>query len=226
MTQNLAQQLILLRLIRLAAKRAAELTFDHTENRFHITTLVIVALEPSLIVRIEVIEASPYRVFRVRLRVVSEINIGRCSLALDKLQVGAARIRFICAHFTQDEVFSRRINQTTKLRRVASVGENIADLGGLKIAYLAFQKSLEGKPRPPAIDGFTPEQRFFLSFAQNWRRSTRPEALRLMLATDPHSPPRFRVLGPISNMPEFFAAFNCKPGDSGIRAENVQVKIW
>ena len=107
-----------------------------------------------------------------------------------------------------------------------TLGENIADLGGLKIAYLALQKSMEGKPRPPAIDGFTPEQRFFLSFAQNWRRSTRPEALRLMLASDPHSPPRFRVLGPVSNMPEFFAAFGCKPGDSGIRAENVQVKIW
>jgi putative endopeptidase len=107
-----------------------------------------------------------------------------------------------------------------------TLGENIADLGGLKIAYLAFQKSLEGKPRPQPIDGFTPEQRFFLSFAQNWRRNTRPETLRLMLATDPHSPPRFRVNGPVSNMPEFFEAFGCKTGDSGIRAENVQVKIW
>lgn len=107
-----------------------------------------------------------------------------------------------------------------------TLGENIADLGGLKIAYLAFQKSLEGKPRPPVIDGFTPEQRFFLAFAQNWRRNIRPEALRLMLATDPHSPPRFRVLGPVSNMPEFFAAFGCKPGDSGIRGEAIQVKIW
>jgi putative endopeptidase len=107
-----------------------------------------------------------------------------------------------------------------------TLGENIADLGGLKIAYLAFQKSLEGKPRPPVIDGFTPEQRFFLAFAQNWRRNTRPEALRLLIATDPHSPPRFRVLGPVSNMPEFFEAFGCKAGDSGIRAENIQVKIW
>jgi putative endopeptidase len=85
---------------------------------------------------------------------------------------------------------------------------------------------MEGKPRPPLIDGFTPEQRFFLSFAQNWRRNTRPEALRLMLATDPHSPPRFRVNGPVSNMPEFFEAFGCKTGDAGIRAEKIQVKIW
>ncbi|HEX8891246.1 MAG TPA: M13 family metallopeptidase, partial [Pyrinomonadaceae bacterium] len=107
-----------------------------------------------------------------------------------------------------------------------TLGENIADLGGLKIAYLAYQKSLEGKPRPAAIDGFTPEQRFFLSFAQNWRRNTRPESVRLMLQGDPHSPPRFRVNGPVSNMPEFSQAFQCKPGDSGIRPENVQVKIW
>jgi putative endopeptidase len=116
--------------------------------------------------------------------------------------------------------------ETLHINGKLTLGENIADLGGLKIAYLAFQKSLEGKPRPPSIDGFTPEQRFFLSFGQNWRRNTRPEALRLMLATDPHSPPRFRVNGPVSNMPEFFAAFGCKPGDAGIRAENIQVKIW
>jgi putative endopeptidase len=107
-----------------------------------------------------------------------------------------------------------------------TLGENIADLGGLKIAYLAFQKSLEGKPRPQPIDGFTPEQRFFLAFAQNWRRNTRPETLRLMLLSDPHSPPRFRVNGPVSNMPEFFEAFGCKPGDPSVRAENIQVKIW
>jgi putative endopeptidase len=106
------------------------------------------------------------------------------------------------------------------------LGENIADLGGLKIAYLALQKALEGKPRPPLVDGLTPEQRFFLAFAQGWRRNSRPEILRLMLATDPHSPPRFRVMGPVSNMPEFFQAFGCKPGDKGMRAENVQVKIW
>ena len=91
-----------------------------------------------------------------------------------------------------------------------TMGENIADLGGLKIAYLALQKSLEGKPRPPKIDGFTPEQRFFLAFAQGWRRNMRPEAVRLQIATDPHSPARFRVLGPLSNMPEFVKALVVK----------------
>jgi putative endopeptidase len=116
--------------------------------------------------------------------------------------------------------------ETLHVNGKLTLGENIADLGGLKIAYLAYQKSLEGKPRPPVVDGFTPEQRFFLSFAQNWRRNTRPESVRLMLQGDPHSPPRFRVNGPVSNMPEFSQAFQCKPGDSGIRPENVQVKIW
>jgi putative endopeptidase len=107
-----------------------------------------------------------------------------------------------------------------------TMGENIADLGGLKIAYLAFQKSLEGKPRPPEIDGYTPEQRFFLAFAQAWRRNTRPEAVRLMIATDPHSPPRFRVLGPLSNMPEFLKAFGCEGGSSIARPDALRVKIW
>ncbi len=107
-----------------------------------------------------------------------------------------------------------------------TLGENIADIGGVKIAYYAFQKSLAGKPRPKDIDGFTPEQRFFLSFAQNWRRNIRPEALKLMLQTDPHSPPRFRVLGVVANLPEFSKAFGCQPGDPLNRPENAQVRIW
>jgi len=107
-----------------------------------------------------------------------------------------------------------------------TMGENIADLGGLKIAYLAFQKSLEGKPRPTPIDGFTAEQRFFLAFAQSWRRKTRPEAVRLMIATDPHSPPRYRVIGPLSNMPEFLSAFACEGENTLARPEALRVKIW
>lgn len=107
-----------------------------------------------------------------------------------------------------------------------TMGENIADLGGLKIAYLALQKSLEGKPRPEKIDGYTPEQRFFLAFAQGWRRNIRPEAVRLMIATDPHSPARFRVLGPLSNMPEFVNAFGCSAEASIARPESLRVNIW
>ena len=93
-----------------------------------------------------------------------------------------------------------------------TLGENIADLGGVKISYLAFTKSLEGKPHPAPIDGYTAEQRFFLAYAQTWKRLTRPESVKLMLSSDPHSPPRFRVMGPLYNLPEFDEAFGCKSG--------------
>ena len=105
-------------------------------------------------------------------------------------------------------------------------GENIADLGGLKIAYYAYQKSLEGKPRPIAIDGFTPEQRFFINFAHCWRSKIRDEAQKMYLATDPHSPDKIRVNGTVSNLPEFAEAFGCKPDDPGIRPVSIRVKIW
>ncbi len=99
------------------------------------------------------------------------------------------------------------------------LGESIADLGGLTIAYKAFEKSLEGKPRPPEIDGFTPEQRFFLAYAHLWAQNARPEFERLRTNTDPHPLGRFRVIGPLSNMPFFRKAFECKPGDAMVRAE-------
>jgi putative endopeptidase len=89
-----------------------------------------------------------------------------------------------------------------------TLGENIADFGGLRIAYLAFQKAMKSNPLG-VVNGYTPEQSFFLSFAQGWRRNIRPEQVRLMVATDPHSPARYRVLGPLSHMPEFSKAFAC-----------------
>ena len=104
-----------------------------------------------------------------------------------------------------------------------TLGEDIADLGGLKIAYLAFEKSQVGKPKVGRIGGYTPEQRFFLSFAQIWRQNVRPEALRLSLATDPHAPNKFRVLGPIANLPEFAQAFPCPAGDA---PKTARVNIW
>jgi putative endopeptidase len=103
-------------------------------------------------------------------------------------------------------------------------GESIADLGGLTIAYAAFQKSMEGKPRPPAIDGFTPEQRFFLGYAQVWASNSRPEYERLLVNIDPHPLPRFRVNGPLSNMPQFAQAFQCKTGQAMVREDRCQ--IW
>ncbi|HEX8907000.1 MAG TPA: M13 family metallopeptidase [Longimicrobiaceae bacterium] len=106
-----------------------------------------------------------------------------------------------------------------------TMGENIADIGGLSIAFQAMQRELAGKPRA-LIDSFTPEQRFFLAYAQARRASFRDQQLRLMVQTDPHSPNEFRVNGPLSNMPEFAAAFGCKAGDPMVRAESERANIW
>ncbi|HEX5271402.1 MAG TPA: M13 family metallopeptidase [Gemmataceae bacterium] len=106
-----------------------------------------------------------------------------------------------------------------------TLGENIADLGGLRIAYLALQKARAGKPAEK-IDGFTPEQRFFLSFAQVWRGMMRPEALRVMVMTNPHSPAKFRVEGPLFNMPEFVKAFGVTPEEAKGHVNPKPVNIW
>ena len=107
-----------------------------------------------------------------------------------------------------------------------TLGENIGDLGGLTIAYAALQKALASKGRPGPIDGFTPEQRFFLNWAQIWRMTIRTEALRVRLNTDPHSPGKYRVVGPLSDMPEFYRAFSCEPGSALVRPPGVRVGIW
>jgi putative endopeptidase len=104
-------------------------------------------------------------------------------------------------------------------------GENIADLGGLKVAYAALERSLQGKPRP-TIDGFTPEQRFFLAWARIWAENRRPAYARQLVLIDPHAPGRWRVNGPMSNMPEFAAAFHCQAGDAMVRAADQRVSIW
>jgi putative endopeptidase len=106
-----------------------------------------------------------------------------------------------------------------------TMGENLADLGGLIIAYQAFLKTPQAKAGK-AIDGFTPAQRFFLSYAQTWRTNQRPEALRQQIQTNPHSPDQYRVAGPLQNMPEFQAAFRCKEGDKMVRPAAVRAKIW
>ncbi len=106
-----------------------------------------------------------------------------------------------------------------------TLGENIADLAGLTVSYDAYMRSLEGKPKT-TIDGYTPEQRFFIGFGQVWRGHARPEFLRQQVVTDPHSPAKFRVLGPLSNMPQFYNAFGVKKGDGMWRDENNRAKIW
>jgi putative endopeptidase len=107
-----------------------------------------------------------------------------------------------------------------------TLGENIGDLGGLTIAYAALQKALAAKGRPAAIDGFTAEQRFFLNWAQVWRQTIRPEAQRVRLATDPHSPGRFRVIGPIGNMPEFARAFSCPADAKMLQPAALRTSVW
>jgi putative endopeptidase len=114
------------------------------------------------------------------------------------------------------------LNQNGKL----VLGESIGDLGGLKIAWLAFQKSMQDKPRPANIDGFTPEQRFFLGWAQVWGRKQTPESMRQQILTDPHPLGRFRVNGPLSNMPQFAEAFNCKLGDAMVRPPDKRCQVW
>jgi putative endopeptidase len=106
-----------------------------------------------------------------------------------------------------------------------TLGENIGDLAGVTMAYHALQAALAREPQKP-IDGFTPEQRFFLAWAQGWRNNVRPEALKLQVNTDPHSPPKFRVNGPLANMPEFAAAFGCKPGDPMLQPAESRADIW
>ena len=103
-------------------------------------------------------------------------------------------------------------------------GESIADLGGVTLAFAAFQKSLRGKSSDKDANGFTPEQRFFLGYAENWAVNVRPEFARLQTNTDPHPLPRFRANGPLSNIAEFAKAFGCKRGDTMVR-ESV-CKIW
>ena len=107
----------------------------------------------------------------------------------------------------------------------ATLGENIADLGGLKIAFAAFQRSRAGKPSVP-MDGFTPEQRFFLGYAETWRSKIRDEALRERLLTDPHAPAKYRVNGPLANLPEFHQAFGIKAGEPMNRPEAERPVIW
>jgi len=106
-----------------------------------------------------------------------------------------------------------------------TLGENIGDLGGLSIAYKAYKLSLNGK-QSPILDGFSGEQRVFIGWAQAWLSKEREESLRNQVASDPHSPALFRINGTIRNIPEFYEAFDVKPGDALYLAPEKRVKIW
>jgi len=104
-------------------------------------------------------------------------------------------------------------------------GENIADLGGLTMAYYAYKKSLNGA-KSPVMNGFTGEQRFFIAWSQGWKNLAREAAEKQLLATDPHAPGKFRGFAPLTNMPEFYEAFGVKEGDKMYRPAPLRVNIW
>ncbi len=105
------------------------------------------------------------------------------------------------------------------------MGENIADLGGITMAYYAYTRTDEFK-KGEIINGFTPAQRFFIAYAQLWKIKYTDEELKKRIATDPHSPGMYRVNGPLMNCPEFFEAFDVKEGDPMRNSEDVISKIW
>ena len=108
------------------------------------------------------------------------------------------------------------VNGDVHLNGRLTLGENTADNGGARVSFRALQKSLEGKERT-TIDGFTPEQRFFLGFANVWCQNVTEAQARQLAQTDPHSPGQFRVIGTITNMEEFQKAFSCKAGQPMVR---------
>jgi len=118
-----------------------------------------------------------------------------------------------------------RVDEETTVNGKFTLGENIADLGGLNIALDGLLRTLKGK-KVEKIDGYTPLQRFFLSWGKVWRNNIRMENLLMRIKTDPHSPGEFRAIGPIVNMPEFYEAFNVKEGEKLYKPEKDRIKIW
>jgi putative endopeptidase len=106
-----------------------------------------------------------------------------------------------------------------------TMGENIADLGGVTVGLAAYRASLKGQPAP-VLDGFTGDQRVFLGWAQAWRGKTRDDALKNQLVSDPHSPRQYRVIGPLRNMDDWYQAFGVKPGEALYLAPEARVRIW
>ena len=113
----------------------------------------------------------------------------------------------------------------TKINGAATLGENIADLGGIRLGIDAFKKTNEYK-KNEKVDGLTPMQRFFMGYSLGWLYATRNESLKNQLMTDVHSPAMYRVNGPFSDVNEFYSAFNIKQGQKMFRPDSLRVKIW
>ncbi len=117
------------------------------------------------------------------------------------------------------------VNDSLHVNGNLTLGENLADLGGLNIAYEAFKKTEQGKS-DKKIDGFTPDQRFFLSWGQIWRSNILPDYAAQLVMTDPHSPGMYRCNGPLTNVDAWYAAFSIQPGDKMYKSETERIKIW
>ncbi|MEZ0486575.1 M13 family metallopeptidase [Fibrella aquatica] len=123
------------------------------------------------------------------------------------------------------QFFGYKVLDTLAVNGKLTLGENLADLGGLAIAYDAFKKTKQGQSNT-AIDGFTPDQRFFLSWAQVWRINVLPEQQAQLILTDPHAPGQYRCNGPLSNIDAWYQAFNVKAGDKLYKAPDQRIRVW
>ncbi|HVU85409.1 MAG TPA: M13 family metallopeptidase, partial [Puia sp.] len=135
----------------------------------------------------------------------------------DKFRAKTKRVIDLYSSFT--------VLDTAHIKGALTVGENTADNGGVAIAYDAFKMTKEGQDST-RIDGFTPDQRFFLSIARIWRVKTRDAFLRMYINTNPHSPAMWRVNGPLMSSAPFYKAFNVQPGDKDYLPEDQRIKIW
>jgi putative endopeptidase len=125
----------------------------------------------------------------------------------------------------RDQFFGFKVLDSIKVNGQLTLGENLADLGGLAIAYDAFKKTPQGKSKTK-VDGFTPDQRFFLSWAQVWRSNQLPESTAQRIMTDPHAPDVYRVNGPLSNIDAWYQAFAIQPGDKMYKPKEQRIKVW
>jgi putative endopeptidase len=133
----------------------------------------------------------------------------------------------LVAQFDDYVAFKDKDGKDVHVKGKLTLGENIADLGGINVAYDALQKAISDKGgSDPKVDGYTQNQRFFMNFENVWRRSFKPEELAVRVNTDPHAPAQFRAIGAPSNMPAFAQAFSCKAGDAMVRPADKQVVIW
>ena len=124
-----------------------------------------------------------------------------------------------------DQYNSFTVLDSMHVKGALTVGENTADIAGVAIAYDAFKLTKQGKDTTK-LDGFTPDQRFFISIARIWRVKTRDEFMRMYVNTNPHSPARWRVNGPLMNFTPFYTAFNVQPGDKLYKPENKRITVW